>query len=401
MRSMPDGRGLNSPQAMLAISSVMAFSMMTPIYCFPPMEHLIQEELLLSHSQTILLYLIPFMMVAAVAIPSGLICDRIGIKKAAGIGAIIVAIGAVLRGTASDVDSLMIFTFVYGVGLGWLFPNLPKIVSACVSREKAGMATGIFTTGMLTGIAIPMAITMPLVFPITNTFQGVFLVWSIPPIVAAILWWSVVKEPRHVMLERKPIRWHVFRNKTIWQVAILFLLHDFFFGTWVAWSPTLIILKGGTPDLAGVIASVTLWVSIPTVLFMPKLAHRIGLRKPFLWVPGILAALIAFLATKVSLSMSWLVMGLVGFVLETRFVTILALPVELVPEEDVGTASGLMLAVGFTGGVIGSFLSGHLLDMLGSLDWALLALSGVSVAATFIALRLPETGNKYRTRRKN
>jgi CP family cyanate transporter-like MFS transporter len=379
---------------MLSIAWVMAFSMVVPIYCVPPMEHILKAELLLSHSQTILLYSIPLMMVSAVAIPSGLLCDRIGIKKAAGIGAIIVAVGAVLRGTAGDVNSLIAATFVYGVGLGWLFPNLPKLVSGCVPREKAGMATGIFSTGLLAGIAIPMAITMPTIFPLTNTFQGVFLVWSIPPVAAAILWWAAVREPRYDMGERRPIRWQVLKNKTLWQVAILFLLHDFYFGTWLGWSPTLIILKGGTPDLAGLIASVTVWVSIPTVLLMPRLAYRIGLRKPFLWVPGILAALIAFLAIRISLSLSWLVMVLVGIVLETRFVTIMALPVELVPREDVGTASGLVLAVGFAGGVIGSFVSGHLLDLLGSLDLALIMLAAVSLAATFIALRLPETGNK-------
>ena len=70
------------------------------------------------------------------------------------------------------------------------------------------------------------------------------------------------------------------------------------------------------------------------------------------------------------------------------------LHVEMVPEEDVGTASGLILSIGHLGGVIGAWIGGRILDLTGSLDIAMLILVGISIATVGIALRLPETGRK-------
>ncbi|MBA7705497.1 hypothetical protein ES703_114328 [subsurface metagenome] len=158
--------------------------------------------------------------------------------------------------------------------------------------------------------------------------------------------------------------------------------------------------------MAGLMTSLVLWVGIAAVFFIPRLAYRLGLRKPFLWIPGIALALVAWAATRADLTASWPIMALVGFALETRFVTIMALPVELMPRESVGTASGLILSVGLAGGIIlsvglaggiiGSFVGGRVLDLTGNLDLVLIALIALSVAASILAFRIPETGPKGR-----
>ncbi len=379
---------------------MIAFAMMAPIYCVPPMEHILREQLQLSHTYTILLYAAPLIMVAATAIPGGLIADRIGIKKAGGISVIIMVIGTVLRGTATDSSSLLAFTFIYGIGLGLIFPNLPKLVSIWVPRGKAGIATGIVASGILTATALSIAITIPVMLPITNNFNGVFTIWSIPLIITAITWWLWFRKvPEKGTVDQKPTNntpslRHVLSHKNLWLVAVLFLLHDFYFTTWAGWTPTLLILKGASPEIAGLMASITIWVGIPTVLLMPRLAYRLGLRKPFLWIPSIAAAFVAWGVIGADLALSWLIMAVIGFILETRFVTIMALPVELMPKEEVGLAGGVVLSVGFLGGITGSLLAGRILDLTGNLNGALLMLIGVSAAATVLALRLPETGNK-------
>ena len=386
----------------LVSAFVMAFAIYSTILCVPPMEHILKEELVLTHTQASLLFTAPILMLIVAAIPGGLLADRIGIRKAAGIGAIIIAVGAILRGTTTSYSSLLAFTLISGIGIGLSYPNLPKLVSAWAAREKAGVATGIFATGMMAGAALALAITMPIVFPVTNTFQGAFLIWSIPPIIAAILWWALVREPPRNSIHdelasryKTPLR-QVLRNKNLWLVAILFLLEAFFFYSWTGWSPALMMLKGATPDFAGLIVSITLWVGIPTVLLMPRLAYKLGLRKPFIWLPSIIIAIITYAAIHIDLSLSWLIMVLVGIADNTRFVTILALPVELMPKEEVGTASGVVLSLGYIGAIIGPLIGGRILDVTGSLDLLLLILSVVSIATVVIVLRLPETGNKAR-----
>ena len=168
---------------------------------------------------------------------------------------------------------------------------------------------------------------------------------------------------------------------------------------WVGWSPTLLMLEGATPEMAGLISSITLWVGIPTVFLMPRLAYKLGLRKLFLWAPAIALALAAWGAINISLPMGWLLMALVGVASTTRFVTMMVQPVEMMPKEVVGTASGLVFSVGYTGGVIGPLIGGHILDLTGSLDLSLLVLTCLSIAAVVIAFRLPETGPKGRVKK--
>jgi cyanate permease len=69
----------------------------------------------------------------------------------------------------------------------------------------------------------------------------------------------------------------------------------------------------------------------------------------------------------------------------------MTLPIEMMPKEEVGTASGLVLAIGFTGGGIGPLIAGRILDLTGSLDLSFLVLAGLSIASAGIAFMIPET----------
>jgi len=376
------------PWSILSGAILLAFVMYIPMGCVPPMEHILKEGLALTHAQTSLLFSIPIMMIGATAIPAGIIADKIGTRKAAGIGAIVLALGSILRATATTPSSLMAFTFLYGIGLGWIWPNLPKLVGTWVPREKAGLITGIYAAGIYAGSALTTAITMPLIFPITNTFQGVFLIWGIPPIVAAVLWWILIKEPPHsritdglVTQDTTPLH-QLLRNKSLWLLSTFFLLYTFVIYTWMGWAPALLILKGATPELAGLISSITMWVAIPAVFIIPRLAHKLGLRKPFLWAPVIILASAAWAVININLT-----------------VTTMALPIEMVPEKDIGTASGLMIGIGHAGGLIGPWISGHLFDLTGNLNLSFLLLAIIAIASIGIAFRLPETGPRARTKK--
>ena len=152
------------PRRVLFCAFLVGIAMWSPIFCVPPMEPLLKGQLLLTYTQTGLLLSAPVLMLVAVAIPAGLASDRIGVKKATGIGLIIMAIGAVLRGTAVDFTSLLAFTFVFGVGFGWTLPNLPKLVSVYVPKEKANVAMGVVNAGFPVGTALGMAVTVPVTF---------------------------------------------------------------------------------------------------------------------------------------------------------------------------------------------------------------------------------------------
>lgn len=394
------------PHLVLISAMLLAIAMWAPLLCIPPMEYILKEQLQITHAQTSLLYSIPLWMVGVVALPAGLIADRIGFRKAGGIGAILIAVGSLLRCTTTDASALLAFTFIYGVGFGFAFASLPKMISAWVPREKAGIATGVYSAGIFIGQALALALTIPFVFPLTNSVQGVFFIWSIPAIVVAVIWWTLLKEPpsKSLKVESMP-RSNVFfrqllsktlKNKNLLLLSSFHALHLFFYYTWAGWSPTLVMSKGGTPELAGYISSLTFWVAIPAAFIIPRLAHRAGLRRPFLLASAIMMAIAALAWNHISLDTSWLTMVLVGLADCAILVTVLALPLEMVPEEEAGAAGGLMITAGHIGGPIGPLVGGHILDITGDLNLALFALAGVAIAMICMSFRLPEIGPKGR-----
>jgi len=380
----------------------MGFSMFTPMFCVPPMAHIIREELILSNAQVSLLFSIPVIMLVVFAIPGGILADRIGVRKAAGIGGIVIIVGSLLRGTSTSFETLLAFTCLYGVGFGLVYPNLPKLVGAWFPPQKVGLArgiSGIYITGMTTGCALPVAITLPLVFPITNTFQGTIYIWTIPAIVATILWWAIVKEPSpniqsKQVVEKVKSSYVVWRSRNLWLVAFIFFIVNFHFFTWSGWTSTLLMMKGAQPNLAALITSTVIWASIPGTLFIPWASHRLGLRKPFLWGSAIVLAFISWGAIYLSVPFFWLLMVIAGICIGGSFAISLAFPVEIVPKDSVGTASGMILSIGHIGGFIGPWLAGYIMDATGDLD--LIVLIGAAIAFTCLAFIVAETGSRAR-----
>ena len=395
---------LQGPWAILGCAWVLAFAMFARILCLPPIGHIIKEELLLSHSQVGLIFSLPLGILAAISVPSGLLTDRIGIRKVGRIGTVIMAAGSFLTGSATTFMTLLVPTALFGVGFSLLYPSLPKLVSVWFSKEKAGVATGIYVTGISIGAALALTITLPVVFLMSNSFRGAFYIWSLPVIAAAILWWIVVKDPPAARggpkIEQAGGKGKVgtshtvWKNTDLWLVVLAFFCNVFVFYTWVGWSPKLMMLKGASPTLAALMTSVIQWVAIPIVFVVPWISYKVGLRKPFIWASALVLALAAWGAIYIPLSLGWLLMITVGIAANGIFPMMLSLPIELVPKESVGTASGLMLSLGYTGGLVGPFLAGYIMDTTGTLDLALAILVGVGIGWTLIAFLLPETGSR-------
>jgi len=396
-----------SSWVMLGCAWLLGFAMYVPMLCIPPMEHIITRELLVSHAQVGLLFAIPVTVLVAVAIPSGFLADKFGTRKAVGIGAIVMAVGSLMRGAFTSFGILLGFTCLYGVGFSLIYPNLPKLVGIWFPREKAGLATGIYATGIATGASLALAITLPAIFPITNTVQGTFSIWSIPAIVAALLWWIVAKEPAppHSSVQSQQAKrvnepsHPVWKNKGIWLVALMLFFNNIHFYTWSGWSPALLIMKGAPPDLAALIASVMGWITLPIIFLMPWASYKVGLRKPFIWASAIILAFASWSGIYIPLPLGWPLMVFVGITVGGTFSMILALPVEMMPKESVGMASGMVLSIGYIGGLVGPWLAGYIMDVTGTLDLALVVLTGTAIVWACITFLVPETGSRARPQR--
>lgn len=391
--------GKSSRQAWVAIvcAWLLGYAMYAGLLCVPPMGHILREEFRLSFAQLGFLVALPLAVLAAVAIPAGMLSDRIGMKNATLIGAAMLAAGGFLRGAVTDYRLLYLFTGLFGLGFALIFPNLPRLAHAAFGREKVGLATGVYSTGVALGGTIPYI--MPILLPATESSRGVFYLWSAPAMAAFLLCLIALKEPERargqaVAKQSPPLR--LLMDRDLWFASMLMFANSVHFYVWVTWAPSLMVLKGATPEIGSAITSMRGWVGLPAMFLMPLLSYRMGLRKPFLWGSGLLLALESLWAIYVSVPWGWVLMSLVGITVSGSFSMILALPAELSRGKSIGSASGLMLSVGYIGGLIAPWIAGYWFDLSGTLDWSFMALVAIGLGWIVAGALITETGRKNR-----
>jgi CP family cyanate transporter-like MFS transporter len=252
---------------------------------------------------------------------------------------------------------------------------------------------GVITAAVIISGGFSLAMTVPLLYPITNSYRGVFLIWSIPAVLATILWWLFVKEPPY---EEKAVApgnlsnlGKVLRNPALWLIAGILFMHNYFLYTWGGWLSLFLNGEGASPTLAAIITSVTFWVGTPTVILVAGFS-RPGERKLFIWLSSIIIGLCVVWAFFVNIPMSWFLVIVAGIASTTRFSTILTLPVEIITKEQSGTASGLVISIGYFGAVIGPAVSGYILDVTGSFNLVFYILIVLSAATVFAGFMLKE-----------
>jgi CP family cyanate transporter-like MFS transporter len=401
---MQEERDLRMPGSVLAIALLTAFATWAPLLIVPPLEADIAAVLNISHAQGSLLLSGPILVLALAAIPAGFLADRFGLKKTIGAGIVVIALGSGLRGVVSTFAALMAFTLLYGLGIGLAFPNLPKLARHCGARARAYITVGLFSSAVLGSGAVVLVLTRPLIYPLTGSFQGTALVWAVPAVVAAVLWWALIKDPpcetagvESMAFDLAALRRVVTRSE-LWLVAALFFLHNFFLYTFIGWEPEYLVSLGATPSLASSITSAGFWVGIPSVMALTQLSNRLGRRKPFLWVPSIVLGICAAWSLCVSVPLSWALMALVGISTSVRFSTILSLPVEITSAREGGSAAGLVMAVGYIGALAGPLTGGLILDRMEKYNLIFISLAAVSALTIIVSFLVLETGHKGKPR---
>lgn len=115
--------------------------------------------------------------------------------------------------------------------------------------------------------------------------------------------------------------------------------------------------------------SVMLWVGVPTVILVPiLLSGRHIPRKSFIWIPSVMYAFLSGAILYVNQISLWFLMIIAGIINILRFNTLLTLPVEIMPKEHAGTASGVVVSIGYMGAVVGPLIAGQILDLTGTLQ---------------------------------
>ena len=95
--------------------------------------------------------------------------------------------------------------------------------------------------------------------------------------------------------------------------------------------------------------------------------------------------------------MDFILMIILGVTLTATYVMSLFLPLELVKPEYAGTASGVVISIGYIGGAMGPLIAGYLRDTAGSIVPSIIMLAVLTFISMILVFLIPETG--YRARK--
>jgi len=371
----------------------------------PPVLPLIQHDLHLTYTATGFLTALPILVLGVASWLSGLLAERIGERACVSIGLALLAGGALLRAVWPMALTLFFFTFLLSVGIALSQTAVPVLARRWFPTQ-IGLVTALFSDGLIVGESIAAGLTVPVMLQYfgADAWRATFVFWSVPIIVALVLWlWIAppiqVKTLRHKreatearsqpeherqqgVEEKKPARVNG------WHLGIMLGANSLiYFGmnSWVASYNQAIHHSGLTSLVLAVLNSAQLPASLGVTFFAQRLAGR---RWPFIVSGAICALAIAgWVFTPASLEVLWV--ALLGGSSALVFTLGIALPPLLARPGEVARLTGMTISLTYCVAFVGPLIGGQLWDLLHVPAVAFLPVAVASITLIILGALLP------------
>ncbi|MDD5082644.1 MAG: MFS transporter [Dehalococcoidales bacterium] len=344
------------------------------------------------------------LIVAATAIPAGILAGKIGIKRTFAIGAFFVA-GGILTPFCSNMVQFLATRVIFALGIAMTFPvsgglvmqwfqgrELPLVNGINMSAASVGNTIALFGT-VLIADALDWKLTLALYSAVAFVFAVAWLIWGKER-------QSPLATLKTEEAQRRIGIWAALRQKTTLLLALAMGGPNIIFMAISSWLPTYYheVFGMSLSQASSITALFTLF-GIPACVLGGLLPMRIGLRKPFLVIPGLLlglAALGAFMVNNlVVIYASIILFGICVWIFRPAMFTI---PMELhrTSPQIAAAIIGATVALGNVAGFTGPLIVGFLADFSTSYLPGLIACSVLSWSLLVGGLLLPETGPRAR-----
>ncbi len=378
----------------MVLAVLLIFSVAAPLNQnkVPPILPILMSAFNLSVSRAGLLMSVYALTGLILALPAGLIFQRLGYRLTGLIAGGSIALGAALGALSTSTEGMLASRVVEGAGTSFMAVLAPAIIAVWFAVRKRGVAMGIWATWVPLG-----ATAMLLLAPALSQAAGWQAVWwfgCLYALVAMGLFFLVVKPaPTRSMPDGSqplsqtalpPARAsRVLRSRDVWLIGLTFACFNIATTPFSAFLPTYLNMQRGLSlTQAALLASLTAVIPIFSCPVGGMLSDRIGSRKrPY--VVGML--LITFALPLVTvLGTSTLVMLIVAYGLVTGLVptNIFTAGVEAAGDERLGGLAMGVLMVGQNAGMlIGPLAFGALVEAAGwPLAFASMAVIGLAGA---------------------
>ena len=388
----------------LGSAAAVGFFTLFAILTVSPLLTPIIRDLSLTFAEGGLLFSVLVAMIVVGALIGGYVGDKVGIRKAFGTGAVLVGVAAPLRGFVSEYLSLLLFMALVGLGYGFLLPNLPKLAEGWFPPKYLSAVTGIYVASLYGGAAFAVSVTLPIYSLLASSWRNTLALSGFFSTLVAVVWWLGARDPPQANVanatksDRATGGDRFWANGQIWLVAILLTCMNIFFYTLGGWLPTIFVERGSSPYSASLMASLVYFLAVPATLIIPLLSSAVGRRKPFLWILALVAAGASYGLLVAPVGFGWFLAAVLGFATAGVIVLCYILPVELFPTSALGKTSGIIVSVGFVGGIVGPLIAGLLRDATRSFAAVIVLLVFSAIFAAVVATPIQETGARRRGR---
>ena len=343
----------------------------------PPLMPVLMQRFQLDLSTAGLLMTIFAITGFILALPAGVILQRLGPKAAGLIALGCLVVGSALGALSNSAELLLATRLVEGAGMGLIAVVAPALISIWFPPEKQGRPMGIWATWVPLGSLIIFNVA-----PAVESSAGWQAVWWIGAafgLVAFILYWLLVRLPpsfatgqpleaQSRRLEPAPSLRQALAGRNIWLLGISFASFNLILiGVVSTYFPTFLTSERGyNLGSASFITSIPSLVVVLSAPLAGWLLDRMGVRKPFLVIPSIVMALFMLFPFSLNgwqIPVAMILLGILAGFIPTA--TFSAVPEVMNNPQLAGIGMGVIMLGQNFGQLLGPLIFGRLVETIG------------------------------------
>ena len=316
------------------------------------------------------------------ALPAGLILNRVGAKLTGAISVGCIVLGSLIGTFAVSDGMLLASRTIEGIGMAVIGVMAPMVLSSWFPPEKQGVALGVWSTWVSVG-SIIMLNSAPLLAA-SGTWQNAWWFATIFAAVAVIIFWVFFRMPDRpagmeapaggpgnaAETEGPPSLGKVMAKPDIWKVAFMLFCFNIMVLAVGSYMPTFLsTVRGFSMQQAGFISSLLNFTMLASCPLGGWLSDRIGSRKKVYVVSFTAVGLLMLAPFSVPATVIPFVMVALGIFVGPLVTTIVASVPEVVRRPElVGFGMAIMMTCHHLGEFIGPILFGKIVETNG---WAM------------------------------
>jgi predicted MFS family arabinose efflux permease len=336
---------------------------------------------------------------ACMQIPAGYLADRLGAKRLFLTGLIGTNVLFFMLSQLHQYWLVLANQTLAGFFRALVFAPGLLLISAVFPPNRRATAMGLYVAGGFSSNVFLNAIGPVLVGPFG--WRALFMAFSLAGFALMALYWRLgLPGPRGSGREQMNLRDipRLLRHRFMWIVGGIQYIRLAVVTGLAFWLPTLIIDKGYSLQVAGLLIALSAALTAPSNFLGGYVSDRLG--RPLL-VIGLSLAVLAvttFLIVQVNtLALLVPVIAINGFFVQFYFGPLFAVPIQALGARTAGLASGYGNFLANLGGFTFAYALGAVRDATGAFSDAIYVLSGLCVVGVLLTLilsrmRLQERG---------